>query len=55
MKFDVLIYDCESIFDADEQGVSLIRVGNMEERDAMTLARMLWNHGVNACVALRWE
>ena len=50
MKFDVLIYTCDNLFDAGEDGNDLIRVEGLSESDASELSELLVGANVHVCL-----
>lgn len=50
MKYDVLIYDCQNVFDATDPAYNMIRIDGLSESDANTLATIFSGHGVNICL-----
>lgn len=50
MKFDILLYTCDNLFDAGVDGESLIRINGLSEEDAGTLASVLAGTNVNVCL-----
>ena len=50
MKFDVLLYTCDNLFDAGEDGNDLIRVKGLSESDAGELSELLVGTNVHVCL-----
>ena len=49
MKFDVLLYTCDNLFDAGEDGNDLIRLNGMTPQNAEALYDLLAQHEVTVC------
>lgn len=47
MVYDVLIMDCDNIFDADAMDTNLIRLNDVPPEEVDTLARLLAKHKVS--------
>ena len=50
MKFNVLLYTCDNLFDAGEDGNNLIRVEGLSESDAGELSELLVGTNVHVCL-----
>lgn len=50
MKFDVLLYTCDNLFDAGDVGNDLIRIDGLDEKEAVALTGILLQPNVNVCL-----
>ena len=50
MKYDVLLYTCENIYDTADGENDLIRVNGLSQSDVDTLTNILLPAGVNVCL-----
>ena len=50
MKYDVLLYDCENIFDAAAPDRSMIRIDGLTQSEMEDLSDIMTQHDISVCL-----